>query len=88
MGWDAGTLMSTLQRERDIAVVLLRLGRFAVGVFRGTKLIASKTDTRYVKGKTQGWRHLATAVPAHTGEPSPGPVRQDVRDGQAGVRAV
>ena len=51
VGWDAGFLMSTLQRERDIAVVLLRLGRFAVGVFRGPKLIASKTDTRYVKGK-------------------------------------
>ena len=50
-GWDSGPLMSMLQRERDIAVVLLRLGRFAVGVFRGTKLIASKTDTRYVKGK-------------------------------------
>ena len=50
-GWDSGPLMSTLQRERDIAVVLLRLGRYAVGVFRGTKLVASKTDTRYVKGK-------------------------------------
>ena len=50
-GWDSGHLMSILQRERDIGVVLLRLGRFAVGVFRGAKLIASKTDTRYVKGK-------------------------------------
>ena len=50
-GWDTGPLMSILQRERDIAVVLLRLGRFAVGVFRDGKLIASKTDTRYVKGK-------------------------------------
>ena len=50
-GWDAGPLMSTLQRQRDIAVVLLRLGRYAVGVFRGANLIASKTDTRYVKGK-------------------------------------
>ncbi len=50
-GWDSGPLMSMLQQERDIAVVLVRLGRFAVGVFRGAKLIASKTDTRYVKGK-------------------------------------
>ena len=51
VGWDSGPLMSALQQERDIAVVLLRLGRYAIGVFRGAKLIASKTDTRYVKGK-------------------------------------
>ena len=51
VGWDYGPLMSTLQRERDIALVLLRLGRYAIGVFRGTNLVASKTDTRYVKGR-------------------------------------
>lgn len=50
-GWDYSPLMSMLQQEQDIGVVLLRLGRYAIGVFRGTKLIASKTDTRYVKGK-------------------------------------
>ncbi len=50
-GWDFGPLLSMLQQQRDIAVVLLRLGRYAVGVFRGSNLIASKTDTRYVKGR-------------------------------------
>ena len=47
----AARLLDALRQERTIAVALLRLGRFAVGVFRGQDLIASKTDTRYVKGK-------------------------------------
>ena len=50
-GWDAGPLRTLLDSEYLIGVVLLRLGRFAVGVFRGQKLVASKTDTRYVKGR-------------------------------------
>jgi peptide subunit release factor 1 (eRF1) len=32
-------------------VVLLRLGRFAVGVLNGDKLVASKTEGRYVKNR-------------------------------------
>ena len=34
-----------------IGVVLLRLGRYAVGVLRGDKLLATKTDSRYVKNQ-------------------------------------
>ena len=50
-GWDAGRLRTLLDSEYLIGVVLLRLGRFAVGVFRGQEMLASNTDARYVKGR-------------------------------------
>ena len=50
-GWDASPLRTLLSREYMLGVVLLRLGRFAVGVFQGDVLLSSKTDTRYVKGR-------------------------------------
>ena len=50
-GWDVAPLVELLQRQYTIGVVLLRLGRFAIGVFRGPQLVASKVDTRYVKGR-------------------------------------
>ena len=50
-GWDASQLRALMAREYVLGVVLLRLGRFAVGVFRGDVLVSSKTDTRYVKGR-------------------------------------
>ena len=34
-----------------VGVVLLRLGRYAVAVIRGDELIATKTDSRYVKSR-------------------------------------
>ena len=51
VGWDASQLRSMLAREYVLGVVLLRLGRFAVGVFQDKSLLSSKTDTRYVKGR-------------------------------------
>lgn len=51
----AGAHMNDLRRllhsEPIIGVVLLRLGRYAVGVLRGEKLIATKTDSRYMKNR-------------------------------------
>ncbi len=44
-----GPLAELLERERLIGVVLLRLGRYAVGVVRRDGLVASKTGSRYVK---------------------------------------
>ncbi|GLZ78897.1 hypothetical protein Afil01_37040 [Actinorhabdospora filicis] len=45
------------ETERVVAVVILRKGAFAIGVFRGAKLLASKVDTTYVQGRTAagGW---------------------------------
>ncbi len=50
-GWDTSPLRSLFARELVIGVVLLRLGRFSIGVFHGDSLVSSKTDARYVKGR-------------------------------------
>jgi hypothetical protein len=47
----ARPLLRVLDEPRVYAVFLLRLGGFAVGFFRGTSLIDSKVDQRFVKGK-------------------------------------
>lgn len=44
-------LRNLLSSEPVIGVVLLRLGRYAVGVLRGGRLIATKTDSRYMKNR-------------------------------------
>ena len=49
--WDVGPLLTLLETEYLTGVVLLRLGRYAVAVYRGETLVSSKTDTRYVKGR-------------------------------------
>ncbi len=49
--WDTAPLLQLLTAEYTIGVVLLRLGRFSVAVYRGEKLVSSKTDARYVKGR-------------------------------------
>jgi peptide subunit release factor 1 (eRF1) len=40
-----------LEADYTIGVVLLRLGRFSVALYRGEGLVSSKTDARYVKGR-------------------------------------
>ena len=50
-GGPLGPLRDTLLRKRLIAVVLLRLGAYAVGVLHDGRLILSKTGTRYVHGR-------------------------------------
>jgi peptide subunit release factor 1 (eRF1) len=44
-------LFEELFRDRVVAAVLVRLGGFAVGVFEGERLVASKVGTRFVKGR-------------------------------------
>ena len=51
MGIHTAALRSLLQREPVMAVLLLRLGSYSVGVFRGRRLLDAKTGTRYVKGR-------------------------------------
>ncbi len=50
-GISVGPLQTLLRREPLIAVALLRLGSYSVGVFRGRRLLDAKTGTRYVKGR-------------------------------------
>ena len=48
---DDNPLRSLLSARYLVGVAMVRLGRYAVGVYHGERLIVSKTDTRYVKGK-------------------------------------
>ncbi len=44
-------LRRVIDSDLTIGVILVRLGRFAVGVARNEKLLVSKSDTRYVRGR-------------------------------------
>ena len=44
-------LLDALQADHTVAAVLVRLGGFAVGVFEGERLVASKVGARFVKGR-------------------------------------
>ncbi len=48
---DVEPLALLLDQPRAYAVLLLRLGGFSVGFFRGEHLVASKTDQRFVKNR-------------------------------------
>ncbi len=50
-GINTSPLRSLLHREPLMAVVLLRLGSYSIGIFRGRRLLDAKTGTRYVKGR-------------------------------------
>jgi hypothetical protein len=50
-GCDPLPLRSLLSQPRSVGVVLLRLGRYAVGLFEGERLVDSKTGKRFVKGR-------------------------------------
>jgi hypothetical protein len=83
-GWTpAPALLSTFtaaaRRPRRAAVLLVRRGRWAVGVFDGGDLVVSKVDARQVQGRTAagGWSqqrfarrrgHQTDAVVAHAVE--------------------
>ena len=49
--WDPHPLLALLEAEYSVGVVLLRLGRFSVAVYRGDRLLSSQTNARYVKGR-------------------------------------
>jgi peptide subunit release factor 1 (eRF1) len=50
-GVELGPLLEALAQERVVAAVLVRLGGYAVGVFEGERLVASKVGSRFVKGR-------------------------------------
>jgi hypothetical protein len=50
-GYTVGPLCSLLSRDYMIALILVRLGSFSVGVARGTVLVGSKTGTGVVHGR-------------------------------------
>jgi len=50
-GYNTEPLRSQLEREYTVALILLRLGAYAVGVFRGEELISSKVGRGYVHAR-------------------------------------
>ncbi|MCW2700888.1 MAG: hypothetical protein JWQ45_2423 [Blastococcus sp.] len=61
-GWEPGpvllrSFLLSAQQPRRAAVLLVRRGRWAVGVFDGDRLVVSKVDARQVQGRTAagGW---------------------------------
>jgi hypothetical protein len=46
-----GPLLEALGEDHTVAALLVRLGGFAVGVFEGERLAASKVGSRFVKGR-------------------------------------
>jgi hypothetical protein len=50
-GVDGSPLRDLLDRNRTVGIVLLRLGRYAVGVVQGENLLASKSGSRHVKNR-------------------------------------
>ncbi|WP_066368161.1 acVLRF1 family peptidyl-tRNA hydrolase [Herbidospora mongoliensis] len=53
----AAALVAHVSRDRRVAVLLVRLGGHAAGVFEGDRLIASKVGSRLVHGRSAagGW---------------------------------
>jgi hypothetical protein len=48
---ELGPLFDALGRDHLVAALLVRLGGYAVGVFDGERLVASKVGSRFVKGR-------------------------------------
>ena len=44
-------LLAALRADHKVAVLLVRLGGYALGVLEGEQLVASKVGTRFVKGR-------------------------------------
>jgi len=44
-------LFEALAADHVVAALLVRLGGYAVGVFEGERLVASKVGSRFVKGR-------------------------------------
>jgi peptide subunit release factor 1 (eRF1) len=52
-GFDINPLRSLLQREFTIALILVRLGSYAIGVFQGEELVSSKVGTGLIHSRHQ-----------------------------------
>ena len=67
-----------LASRLKIGVVLIRLGRYAVGVLEGDRLVVSKTGTRYVEEQAQGGGIITAPIRAEPRAASPRAIRQDL----------
>ena len=87
-GLVSNPILDLLDSEPVVGLVLLRLGRYAVAMLRGDKLLATKTDTRYVKNRHRAGRQLATPVRTQSRASGQGALRHDVPHHARRVRAL
>jgi len=50
-GYEVGLLRALLQQDLTLALILIRLGAYAIGVYQGDRLVASKGGTGLVHGR-------------------------------------
>jgi len=50
-GYDVESLRWLIQQDFIVALILLRLGAYAIGVFRGEELLSSKVGTGYIHSR-------------------------------------
>lgn len=50
---DRGYFIEQMNREFNLGIILLRLGEYSLGVFKGRELAIHKTGTQFVGGKTR-----------------------------------
>lgn len=57
VGDPVSSLLDHVHTDRRVGAILVRKGGYAVGVFDGSRLVASKVGSSYVQGKTKagGW---------------------------------
>lgn len=46
-------IVEMLDKKLTLGIILLRLGEYSLGVFRGNELVAHKTGTQFVSGQTR-----------------------------------
>ncbi len=67
IGYDTEPLRHLLEQDLYVALVLVRLGLYAIGVFRGEKLLTSKVGTGLVHGRHRQGGSSARRFERHRG---------------------
>jgi hypothetical protein len=67
-GFAPGPLLVHAERDRDVGVLLVRLGAHAAGVFAGTRLVDSKVARRLVHGRHRAGGSSARRFERRRGE--------------------
>src|SRR2546430_7904936 len=72
---ELGPLFEALDADHVVAALLVRLGGYAVGVFDGDRLVASKVCTRFVKCRHKKGGSAANRVRRRRREQPRSPIR-------------
>src|SRR5437762_13264216 len=81
-------LFEALAADHVVAALLVRLGGYAVGVFDGERLVASKVGSRFVKGRHKKGGSSANRFRRRREEASAGADRRSGGDRRPRARAL